>query len=91
MSKNRERIITFKTDEDMAERLDRIANKSAFIRRAILSALEHDCPLCRGTGLLSDEQRRHWQHFLSTHTLTHCTECNAVHFICNDRPTEELQ
>lgn len=91
MSKNRERIITFKTDEEMADRLDRIANKSEFIRRAILTALGQDCPLCQGTGSLNSEQRRHWQHFLTTHTLTHCEQCNAVHFICNDVQHKELQ
>lgn len=91
MKKTRERIFTFKTDEQLARQLDRIANKSEFIRNAILTALDHDCPLCRGTGLLSPEQRKHWNHFLTLHTLEKCDECNAVHFVCNGDGGADLQ
>ncbi len=83
MKKFQDRIFTFKTDEQLARQLDRIANKSEFIRKAILTALEHDCPLCQGTGLLTPEQRKHWDHFLTQHTLEKCDECNAVHYVCN--------
>jgi hypothetical protein len=91
MKKSRERIFTFKTDEQLAGQLDRIANKSEFIRKAILAALEHDCPLCHGAGQLSAEQRKHWNHFLTLHTLEKCDECNAVHFVCNADGRADLQ
>ncbi len=83
MKKSRDRIFTFKTDEHLARQLDQIANKSEFIRKAILTALEHDCPLCQGTGLLTPEQRKHWDHFLTIHTLEKCDKCNAIHYVCN--------
>ncbi len=91
MKKTQERTFTFKVGEELAGQLDRIANKSEFIRKAILAALEQDCPLCHGAGLLTPEQRRHWQHFLSLHTLARCDECNAVHFVCNGNDMADLQ
>ncbi|OGQ87414.1 MAG: hypothetical protein A2512_01510 [Deltaproteobacteria bacterium RIFOXYD12_FULL_56_24] len=80
-AKKRE-TITFKADETLAKALDKVANKSEFIRNAILNALENDCPLCQGTGILSSEQRSHWAGFLNTHSLQRCDECKAVHLVC---------
>lgn len=82
MKKNKERIFTFKTDEKLARQLEAIPNRSEFIRRALNAALEQDCPLCKGTGVFSKEQQKHWQHFLSLHTLERCDECDSVHFVC---------
>lgn len=91
MKKSQERIFTFKTDEQLARQLDQITNKSEFIRKAILAALEHDCPLCHGSGLLTPEQRKHWDHFLTTHTLGKCDECNAIHYVCTAINPVDLQ
>ena len=91
MKKPQERVFTFKTDEQLARQLDQIANKSEFSRKAIQIALEHDCPLCHGSGHLSPEQRKHWDHFLTLHTLEKCHECNAVHYICNATGQADLQ
>jgi len=84
-SKKRE-TITFKADEALAQALDKVTNKSEFIRNAILNALENSCPLCQGTGILSSEQRTHWAKFLNTHSLQKCDACKAVHLVCG---TEE--
>lgn len=78
----KERVITFKTDEELAEILDSIPNKSAFIRQAIEAALENRCPLCNGTGSLTPAQHSHMQQFLTVHSLKKCEECDAVHFVC---------
>ena len=43
-------VITFKADEEMTEALERIPNKSEFIRAAVANALQENCPLCGGTG-----------------------------------------
>lgn len=80
--KKKERVFTFKTDEGLAEILDRIPNKSEFIRKAIEVALENKCPLCTGTGTLTPAQHKHMQHFLTLHPLRKCEECDAVHFVC---------
>ena len=80
--KKKERIFTFKVDEDLAGSLDEIANKSAFIRRAVEEALGRKCPLCGGTGALSPAQDRHLREFLTLHPLEKCEQCDAVHFVC---------
>src|SRR5215207_5661751 len=41
-------IVAFKVDADLADFLDRLSNKSEFIRRAILAQFSMTCPLCTG-------------------------------------------
>jgi DnaJ-class molecular chaperone len=79
----KERTFTFKADESLAVSLDRIANKSEFIRQAVQTALAEKCPLCNGAGALSQQQQNHLEHFLTLHSLERCNECNAVHFVCH--------
>ncbi len=86
--KKKERTFTFKTDESMGDSLDAIPNKSEFIRQAVQTALEQKCPLCSGTGTLTEQQQDHLQEFLTFHSLEKCSKCEAVHFVC--RPVGEV-
>jgi hypothetical protein len=79
----KEEIITFKADEELLSALEGITNRSAFIRDAILQALENRCPLCRGTGILSPEQKRHWEEFSRSHHVEECGDCHAYHIVCD--------
>lgn len=81
----KERVITFKVDEDLAESLDMVPNRSDFIRGAIEAALENKCPLCHGRGSLSTSQQKHLEDFLDRHPLKKCGECNTVHFTCQTK------
>ena len=45
--------------------------------------MENTCPLCMGTGILSAEQRTHWDQFAADHSLHTCDDCEAVHLVCN--------
>ncbi len=83
-------IITFKADETLREALDSVPNRSEFIRAAILTALDNTCPLCKGTGALTPDQRRHWERFARTHATATCKDCQAVHLIC-EQPAEETE
>jgi hypothetical protein len=76
-------IITFKADGALVEAMGGVANRSEFIRSAILAALDGVCPMCRGTGVLSPNQRRHWQEFSRTHTVESCQHCDELRFVCN--------
>ncbi len=76
-------VITFKVDADMAGVIQRLPNKSEFIRQAILSAMNNVCPLCQGSGSLSPSQKKHWQDFLQHHVVEECDDCQAVHIHCN--------
>jgi hypothetical protein len=80
--KSKQEIITFKADEELVAAMRGIENRSEFIRRAILDALDNTCPLCGGAGLLTPQQKRHWEHFSTTHSLSECSECHAVHLTC---------
>ena len=80
--KKKQEVISFKADESLNKALEGIENRSAFIRAAILSALDSVCPLCKGSGILTSEQRRHWDAFTENHPLEQCEECEAVHLVC---------
>ena len=41
-------VITFKADKDLLEAMEGVTNKSAFIRQAILAALDNIAPSLRG-------------------------------------------
>ncbi len=84
MSKQKETVITFKADAALLEALRTIPNRSEFIRNAILGALENYCPLCRGTGVLTPNQKAHWEEFSRTHPIRECAECHEVHLVCED-------
>ena len=66
----RKEIITFKVDESLAAAMHGIPNRSAFIRAAILSALNGSCPLCKGTGILTPEQRQKWDRMADLSSVT---------------------
>ncbi|MBN2580871.1 MAG: hypothetical protein JXB10_17935 [Pirellulales bacterium] len=83
MSRNKKLdIITFKVDAPLRRAMQGIANRSEFIRAAVLSALENVCPLCKGTGIMTPDQHRHWIAFSKNHSLTECADCHAVHMVC---------
>ena len=81
--KKKEDIITFKVDPALAEALAGIANRSDFIRGAVLSALGNTCPLCNGTGTLSASQRQHWDDFARHHHTRTCADCRETHLVCD--------
>lgn len=83
MSTTKDEVITFKVDKKLAQALEGIPNRSEFIRNAILAAMDSVCPLCKGTGLLSPDQKRHWKKFAEHHAVAKCDDCQAYHIICD--------
>ena len=81
-SKRKGEVITFKVDEALSNALAGLPNRSEFIRAAILDALDNACPLCRGVGILTPNQKRHWQAFAEHHQILECDECHEFHLIC---------
>jgi len=81
----KQEIVTFKVDETLSVILKNMPNRSDFIRTAILSALENMCPLCLGTGILTADQRRHYDFFIRDHSLQECSDCHAQYFVCSAR------
>lgn len=79
-------IITFKVDESLLEAIKGIENRSKFIREAVFAALDNACPLCKGTGTLTVNQKRHWDLFAEDHSLRECRDCHEVHLVCANEP-----
>ena len=76
-------IITFKAEASLVEAIKAVPNRSAFIRTAILSALDSACPVCAGTGVLSANQMKHWEAFAEDHALEECGKCHEVRVVCS--------
>lgn len=85
MRGKQQEIVTFKADASLLAALKGVANRSEFIRAALLAALENVCPLCKGTGILTPNQRQHWERFAADHQLTECGDCHEMHLICGKR------
>lgn len=85
----RNEVITFKVDGQLLEAMKGIPNRSDFIRNAVLAALDSVCPVCKGTGVLTPNQRRHWGTFSKEHSLAECGDCHEVHLVChNEEPSD---
>jgi hypothetical protein len=82
MSNYKQAIVSFKAEPSLVEALRGVPNRSAFIRAAVLSALENTCPLCSGAGILTPEQKAHWDAFAVDHTVTECGDCHEWHLTC---------
>ena len=82
MAKEKSEIITFKVDSALSEALRSLPNRSEFIRTAILNALDSACPVCGGTGVLTPNQRQHWEAFAQDHALKQCKDCEEFYLTC---------
>ena len=82
LHRGKQQIVTFKADDALIEAMAGIPNRSEFIRAAILAALDGACPLCRGTGVLSSNQQRHWREFSRSHAVEECCTCHERYLVC---------
>ena len=80
--KKKQEIITFKVDEDLLKAIKGIPNRSEFIRAALIAALGSVCPLCNGSGMLTTNQKRHWDDFKADHAVEKCNECDERILVC---------
>ena len=90
MAAKKQEIITFKADQSLLEAMKGVPNRSEFIRSAVLAAIENVCPVCRGTGLLTPNQRKHWAAFAAHHSLEQCDDCSEFHLVCGKEPAVAL-
>lgn len=86
----RQEIITFKADAALLAALSAVPNRSEFIRNAVHAALDETCPLCRGRGSLTPNQRRHWTALATSHGLRECDDCHEVHLVCPSAPNADV-
>jgi hypothetical protein len=86
VKKTKADVLTFKVDAALLDAMQGIRNRSEFIRNAIQAALDSTCPLCMGTGILSPNQKKHWDTFAQDHSVTECAECNEMVLVCAKTP-----
>lgn len=78
-------VVTFKADKSLKKLLAGVSNRSEFIRNSILAALDSACPFCKGTGVLNEHRKKHWDDLVKSHDLQECNECHEVVLgSCND-------
>lgn len=68
-------VVAFKVEEELAEFLNKLPNKSAFIRKAIAAQLSIACPLCDGAGVVPRGVHDHYAPLLKQFNSRHCDGC----------------
>src|SRR5438105_10045475 len=70
-------VVAFKVEEELAEFLNKLPNKSAFIRKAISSQLGMACPLCNGKGVVPQGVHNHYVSLLPKLNHRRCDGCGT--------------
>lgn len=71
------KIVAFKVEEELAEFLNNLPNKSDFIRKAILSQFGMTCPLCTGTGVVPRGLHDHYKPVIAEQNKRPCEKCKT--------------
>jgi hypothetical protein len=70
-------VVAFKVEKELAELLDKLPNKSAFIRKAIAAQLGVACPLCQGKGVVPRGVHDHYAPLLEKLAHRGCDGCGS--------------
>ncbi len=68
-------VVAFKVEQELADLLNKLPNKSAFIRKAIEAQLGMACPLCNGRGVVPRGVHDHYATVIKEHNLHQCDGC----------------
>jgi hypothetical protein len=68
-------VVAFKVEAELAEILNQLPNKSAFIRKAIVAQLSMACPLCHGSGVLPKVLHDHYAPLIEEMNSRPCEGC----------------
>lgn len=72
------KIVAFKVEEELAEFLNDLPNKSDFIRKAILAQFGMTCPLCTGTGVVPKGIHDHYKPVIAEQNRRPCEKCKSA-------------
>jgi hypothetical protein len=70
-------IVAFKVEDDLAEFLNKLPNKSEFIRKAILAQFGMTCPLCTGGGVVPRGVHEHYAPVIRDNNKHPCEKCRT--------------
>src|SRR5262245_63952754 len=68
-------VVAFKVEEELADLLNKLPNKSAFIRKAIVAQLGMACPLCNGAGVVPRAVHDHYAPLINQFNSRLCEGC----------------
>ena len=68
-------VVAFKVEKKLADLLDKLPNKSAFIRKAIEAQLGRACPLCLGKGVVPRGVHDHFVPIVEQNRHRNCDSC----------------
>ncbi|NBO92678.1 MAG: hypothetical protein EBV06_10280 [Planctomycetia bacterium] len=71
----KDKVVAFKVEAELAELLDKLPNKSAFIRKAIEAQLGRACPLCSGKGVVPRGLHDHFAPLIGQMAHRGCDSC----------------
>jgi hypothetical protein len=69
--------VSFKVESELADLLNRLPNKSAFIRKAIAAQLGVCCPLCKGSGHIPRGVHDHYAPLIFANRNHPCAGCGG--------------
>jgi hypothetical protein len=67
--------VAFKVEQELADLLNKLPNKSAFIRKAIAAQLGVACPLCLGRGVVPRGVHDHYAPLVAKYNSRDCDGC----------------
>jgi hypothetical protein len=71
----KDKVVAFKVEIELAELLEKLPNKSAFIRKAIEAQLGRACPLCAGKGVVPRGVHDHYAPLIDKFNSRDCEHC----------------
>jgi len=78
MAASKSVVVTFRVDRHLAEALDRLPDKSAFIRDALLQSFHATCPACGGEGRVDCEAAEWLREVLERERAQSCDCCGTA-------------
>jgi hypothetical protein len=77
-------VVAFKVEEELAKLLEKLPNKSLFIRKAIVAQLGMACPLCNGQGVVPRGVHDHYAALIREFKHRSCDGCGSDLPLPND-------
>lgn len=71
-------VVAFKVEKELADLLNKLPNKSAFIRKAITAQLGMTCPLCSGKGVVPRGIHDHYAGIIRQYSQHPCDGCGTA-------------
>jgi hypothetical protein len=79
MSQAKQTVVSFRVDQHLAEVLNSLPDKSAFIREAILRRFYTACPFCQGKGVMPEAIAEWLQARVPDFVSVECTCCHYTY------------